>query len=48
MIHNQFLVPGKAVTTFEAYLQNRSGLMQQIEQEDVRQLESANANDKTR
>ena len=38
MVRNQFVVPQRAATTFEAYLQNRHGLMQQIEQQDVQQL----------
>ncbi len=37
MVRNQFRVPGRAVGTFEAYLQNRGALMKQIEDEDVRQ-----------
>lgn len=41
MIRNQFVVPQRAVTTFEAYLRNRRGLMQQIEQQDVQQLKAA-------
>jgi membrane-bound metal-dependent hydrolase YbcI (DUF457 family) len=39
MVRNQFVaVPERAVTTFEAYMEKRRNLMQQIEQEDVRQL----------
>ncbi len=42
MVRNQFLaVPQRAVTAFEAYVENRRDLMQQIEQEDVRQLKSS-------
>jgi len=40
MVRNQFVVPQRSVTTFEAYLQNRHGLMQQIEQQDVQQLKA--------
>jgi hypothetical protein len=39
MVRNQFAaVPQRAATAFEAYFHNRGALMQQIEQEDVRQL----------
>jgi hypothetical protein len=39
MVRNQFVaVPQRAFTTFEVYLRNRGALMQQIEQEDVRQV----------
>ncbi len=42
MARNQFLaVPERAVTTFEAYLHHRGALMQEIEQEDIRQQKQA-------
>jgi hypothetical protein len=41
MVRNQFLaVPERAGATFGAYFHNRSALMQQIEQEDVKATES--------
>jgi len=39
MVHNQFfVVPQQAVAGMKAYLENRRGLMQQIEQQDVSQV----------
>jgi len=41
MVRNQFVaVPERAVATFDAYLHSRGALMQQIKQEDVRQLKA--------
>jgi hypothetical protein len=41
MVRNQFVaVPQELVATFDAYLHNRSALMQQIEREDVKRLKS--------
>ena len=39
MVRNQFLLPKKAFTTVEAYVQNRGALMQQLEQGDMPQLQ---------
>ena len=39
MVHNQVLVvPRRVLAEVKAYAENRRALMQQIEQEDVRQL----------
>ncbi len=47
MVRNQFVaVPQRAVTVFETYVGNRRALMQQIEQEDIRQLKQAEARSK--
>jgi hypothetical protein len=40
MMHNQFIVPERAVTAVETYFHDRRALMQQIEQEDVQQLKA--------
>ena len=39
MVHNQFfVVPQRAAAGVKAYVENRRGLMQQIEQQDVSQM----------
>jgi uncharacterized membrane protein len=42
MVHNQVLVvPGRVLADVKAYAENRGALMQQIEQEDIRQQKEA-------
>lgn len=49
MVRNQFLaVPQRATEEFAAYFENRRGMMQHIEQEDVRQLKRQQGAAKTK
>jgi hypothetical protein len=49
MVSNQvFVVPGRVLAEVKAYAKNRGALVQQIEQEDVRQLKEQKPEERSR